>query len=179
MDIHRLDGFLLDPVNIFDLTLGSEEISFKSHRQKVLPGVQTDHIVGFGSRAVDSPPLANGKKVQSFVLTQYVAIDIFNQAGFRFKPLMPGKEISIVFAFDKAHILAFAGFNRLKSLHVCQLNNVGFFHISERKSGAGQMLLGQPGQKVGLVLFGINAFKEMKLAMTVFLYSGIVSGCQL
>ena len=112
------------------------------------------------------------------MLSQNLAADIFYQAGLGFHPLLSGKEISIIFAFDETHILAFRFFNGFKAFHLCQSNNIGFFHMSNRKSGAGQMLLGQSGQKVGLVFFGINALIKMKLTMVIFFYPCIVSGCQ-
>ena len=82
---HRQNRFLMNPVDINDVAFRREQVFFKTDLKPVLFAVHADNIVGGRSRAVDTAPLPDGKKMQPLVPAQYVAASFFYKSGSGFK----------------------------------------------------------------------------------------------
>src|SRR4030081_2103989 len=97
--------------------------------------------------------------MQPFMFAEDLSLPIHDRSGFVWHEC--AKKITHFDLPDKANSLAIFFQGGCQIEFTCKPPNLGLLQFPDRKSGGGDLVLGQEGEKIGLVLVFIYSLKDV------------------
>ena len=108
-------GFFTDPVDVPHQALRGQGVLCETDGQAVVFNIDDDNIVRFTGRALDAASLAEGKQMQSGMLTDDAAPGVLYGPGGCIEPGQLHEKVAVLVAMDETDILTFAGGDRFEA----------------------------------------------------------------
>ena len=136
-----------------------------SHHHAAGLGLYPDHIGRHAERHADAAALPYGVAVVAVVLTEHVALGVYDVAGSVDVGAVLLHEAGVVVVGDEAHILALGLLGGQQAEAAGMVSHLVLRHVAEGEEGARQGVGCDGKEEVGLVLRGVDGGEELRSAV--------------